>query len=658
MMDTLFSFLFLSCCGVASYLVVRGTPLRQRSYGRLPSFLGSAVVFLSVFFGTFLALGYVTLFSGIGVVNSFYAAVLSIVILLAVVACQKCWGSARLSLHLARTPCVRQGVRLPGNGVARYLAMLAAVVFGLIALMVAAVGFPRGYEVAAYHLPIAIHIFQTQSLGVWDEAFVHTLPANASILYGFLMTFLPERFVSLGHVPFLPVLLLTVYGIARRAAADESASVLASLGVLTIPVIAIPAFMADGDTAGLTLLTVAVYFIVSSELPPLRYAVAGLAMGLAFGFKLFHLMGGLFLFLAVGLQAWIGTSEAPIRRSFTAAARSMAMFGLPMLLMASFWLVRNYVELGNPLYPVHLGPAFDVLGWREAPDYAALLDIQHHWVRSSLEWLVYPWIEWHYAGLYYNNNAGLGAFFAATVPVAFLFVLLDTVRRLKNREGKRSLEVRFILICGVLFILACWWVLGNRQPRYASAALLLLLPLVAVTLSSTTGRARGAYEGVVAICILWMFFVFFSREFVEFGDRFIYSKHYRRHQYYEYPPAVDRLRPGSTIINFSGRDQNFSLFGSSHQNQVISLMRSVSTFGIEPSLEWGLSLEEATKGVRLSGPLLKDLKVTHVYLASHVRMFLDDCVTLREIDRLDRNPVNQVPLDPPKILYAIEYCSE
>src|SRR5438094_1354771 len=51
----------------------------------------------------------------------------------------------------------------------RLLVLGTLVVFLAVGIMVS-LGFPRGYEPAAYHLPIAIHIIQTHSFVPWDMA--------------------------------------------------------------------------------------------------------------------------------------------------------------------------------------------------------------------------------------------------------------------------------------------------------------------------------------------------------------------------------------------------------------------------------------------------------------------------------------------------------
>ena len=79
--------------------------------------------------------------------------------------------------------------------------VVAGGFIGVAALLV--IGFPRGYEANAYHLPSAVNFFRDGSLHIWDNAYLHTLPANASLWDGFWLRLLPERFVAVVNLPLI-----------------------------------------------------------------------------------------------------------------------------------------------------------------------------------------------------------------------------------------------------------------------------------------------------------------------------------------------------------------------------------------------------------------------------------------------------------------------
>jgi 4-amino-4-deoxy-L-arabinose transferase-like glycosyltransferase len=104
---------------------------------------------------------------------------------------------------------------------------------------------------------------------------------------------------------FLIPLAAVSYKTARGIGADKTASTLSALGLMTIPIMLVPAFDAVSDVPGVAFLGVSIYFALFRPTGTLRdLAVAGLAAGLAFGFKSLHLIGIGYLAVIVGVRAW------------------------------------------------------------------------------------------------------------------------------------------------------------------------------------------------------------------------------------------------------------------------------------------------------------------------------------------------------------------
>ncbi|MGH7825193.1 MAG: hypothetical protein ACREQ7_08470 [Candidatus Binatia bacterium] len=606
-------------------------------------FLAWIVLFFVTLFGSFHILGYINLATDLPVVGPIHAAVIAGIALLA--------GALSLPWRAQKGMFAEpsgNGLEL-GSRLDRIAAVATLGTFIVIGIMLVR-GFPRGYESTAYHLPIALHTFQSQSLKIWDTVAIHAYPANASVYFAFLLGSIPERLVTAGNLVFLVPLFVAIYGLGRATGADPSASRWAALGILTVPIVAFGASEAAADVAGLTFLAIAIYFAISTSGSRLLYsALSGLAAGLAFGFKSFHLISIGFLFVMIVLQErWSAPGQTRLG-SLWSTVRPATVFGFSAMAIASFWLVRNYIELGNPLYPVHYG-FFDVLGWTKAPDadFAEVSDTQFEWVRSTAEWALYPWLEWQYAGQNFKASSGLGAFFAATVPVACLIGFTEVIKQ----ENKHWPAIASLLSGGA-FVLFIWAFLGDRQPRYAIGALPFLVPLVASMINLTEGRKRRILEIIIATCILAMLFVVFSHKLVEFGRRFVYAGQNSRHAFYDYPEMVDRLPAGSTVVNFARRTLNYGLFGSRHQNRVISYTESYRNLAI-PTTDW--IPEEAPEFAQLKYSTLRTLGATHIVTEGSPRLLFDDCVSLEQLDRLDKNPGLGTPLTRPFTLYEIKYC--
>ncbi|HWO43250.1 MAG TPA: hypothetical protein VNO43_15715 [Candidatus Eisenbacteria bacterium] len=547
----------------------------------------------------------------------------------------------------ARIPLFRPLVKvaLPsGSGRHRKVAIGAMVTFALVGLMLVR-GFPRGYESTAYHLPIAVHMFQAQSLEVWDTVGIHAYPANISVYFGFLLGFIPERLVAAGGMVFLVPLFVAIYALSRATTAEIDAARWAALGILTIPIVAFGAFEAAADVPAIVFLAIALYFAVTTPASPV---LSGLAAGLAFGFKPLHLISIAFLFVVLLLREWASRDHSGLNR-FWSTGRPAILFGFSTLGIASFWLVRNYVELGNPLYPIHYG-FFDLLGWAKAPDadFADVGMTQFEWVRTPAEWFLYPWLEWHFAGQNFKASSGLGAFFAATVPVACAVSFVQVFRTGTDRQPLAY------LLTGGTFVLFTWALLGDRQPRYAMAALVFLVPLVAAMISLTQGSQRRFLEWIIGLCVFVMLFVIMSKEVVEFGRRFVYARQNTRHAFYRYPETIDRLPEGSTVVNFARRTLNYGLYGEKHRNRVIGYFNAYRSVAV-PTTDW--IPESAPEAARLEFSTLKKLGATHLVTEGSPRLLLDGCVSLQQLDSLDINPGLGTPLEKPITLYQISYCN-
>jgi hypothetical protein len=650
-MQALLSVCYLIECSVIAAVITRATPA---SGPDLPlfRFLVWWVIFFTAFFGGFHILGYVNLATNLPMVNIHYAAAIGFIAVCG--ACTWCAGKKPGLLH-ARAMAgdlrsLTADILGPQAGLGKRLAIITFLIFAVVTLMLL-FGYPRGYEATAYHLPIAAHTFQSQSLKIWDASFMHTYPANASLYFGYLLGFVPEHWVSAANLIFLIPLSAAVYALGRATGGDEVGSVFATLGLVTIPIVGFSAFEATADLGGITFLAVGLYFATAQSGPLFTSRLlSGFASGLAFGFKSLHLMNIVVLFTVALLQDWRSAQSHAGLRRFRKIIQPATVFSVAILATATFWLVRNYVQLGNPLYPVYLS-IFDLFHWTHPPDkdWSNGYFVQLEWVRSSGEWFVYPWIEWHKFGENFKSSSGLGAFFATTVPVACVVTLVGTLRG----EGKRYTAAP-VLLGGGFSVLALWAYLNVRELRFAMGALVFLVPLVAAMISLTTNRPRRALEVVLTVCISCMLFVIFSKQLVTFGTNFIYADHRRRHSFYGYPEMVDRLPPGSTVVNFARRTLNYGLYGSTHQNKVISFREAFRILGIQTS---DYIPEEAPEAAHLTYSALKSLGATHIVTEGTPRLLLDQCTSLEQLDQLDKVPGIETPLPRPFILYAIKYCA-
>jgi hypothetical protein len=194
-----------------------------------------------------------------------------------------------------------------------------------------------------------------------------------------------------------------------------------------------------------------------------------------------------------------------------------------------------------------------------------------------------------------------------------------------------------------------------REPRYAMGALVFLIPLVAKMMNLTDGPSRGAIEVISAICVSFMLGVILSIQLVDFGARAIYAGQNSRHRYFVYPEIVDRLAPGSTVVNFARRTMNYALFGSTHNNRVIGYVESFRKVGIQTQ-DW--IPEEAPEAAHLKYSALKQMRATHFVTEGEPSLVFDDCVSLQQIERMDSDPNVGKPLARALTVYLVKYCDQ
>lgn len=522
---------------------------------------------------------------------------------------------------------------------------LGLLVFGLVRIT----GYPIGIEGLAYHLPIGVHAFQTGSLRIWDPAFMHAYPANQSLYLGFLLGIFPEHLVSAANIPFLALLALALVGLGRTVTQDSDAASLAALGIATMPIVIRASETIESDIGGMALLAVAAYFtLTGAGRKRDRYALAGIAAGLAFGFKSLHLVGAVVLGFIAAVHEYRGDGNGG--SSLPRAVRSFSLFTAAGLAAGSFWLLRNYVEFGNPLYPVFLPHIFSLLGWTEPPDgfIVGNLGTQLLWVDSGWEWLLYPWRE--------RGSLNLGPFFALLAPVSVFYAVWRLAgKRLANRFTLAA------MLTGCLVISAIWWLLGDRQPRYATGALVFLAPLTAWTLSQLDNRVRRFFNCVVVLAMFLAFSLSLFSSGLDLVRRTALTNQSERFLFYQYPREIDELPAGSVVVNlgFDHRDGgnhrtrtwHYPLLGKELTNRVVSFSEAVRLFAASPYET------QNAPAYRLSVKGLRAINATHLFVIGKIDVEFEDGLSLIEQGRLDENPVTRTPLDEPRVLYQIRYVN-
>ncbi|NOT12416.1 MAG: hypothetical protein HOP23_11390 [Methylococcaceae bacterium] len=519
----------------------------------------------------------------------------------------------------------------------------------LVLLLLLIIGYPRGFEVTAYHLPIAVNFFRDKTLSVWDHAYMHAYPANMSLWIGFWLQILPEKVVSIVDLPFAIYLSYVVFVLAKMVGSDRNTAILLAIGILSIPIFGFSSIELGSDVAGVACLVAALVLALAGRRNDFYLAlVSGLAAGLAYGFKSLHLVGsgliGMLILLGFARQA-----EAGIRSWGSLDFGRALLFITGFLILAGPWLLRNWLEFNNPLYPIHFGRVFDFLGFASAPDFSLeeRTYTQFEWVKKTLEWFFYPWVEWQFINQNFKHNSGLGAFFALTVPAAWFIwswiIGMSAWHKFTKSDKPTFYAIWPGFVCYLIgtAIIIVWALLGDRQPRYLMGGIPFLVVLYGTLSNWASSKIKRL--GYVMLCLTstLMMIVLVITFMLRQGGHLQTLTIPTRSDYYEYPKVLDTLPSGAVVGNLAGRVWHYALFGSGLNNHVIPSTRMEELFFRNG--HWVLDYDQIHK-----------LGINYLFVEGNIKATSNKCLKLVEIGNIKINPYNKVPLTYPRFVYQLE----
>jgi len=356
-------------------------------------------------------------------------------------------------------------------------------------------------DTLTFHLPSIGAWLQSGS--VWRVDQFTPLLGNGSyphngdlIVASLLAPFEFDAFIRLVNAPFVVLAGLSVYAIARELAAPRATAVLSGALFAAMPVVSYAAY--DGVK------TDAIMWAAfgSSALFLLRHlrlggasnlVLAGLGLGIAFGTKWYGVSA------AVIMMAVWATAALVSRTSVRAVVRGGAILGGLIAAAGGFWLVRNAVESGSPLFPVAVPPL-----WDTPHDFARVCagySIADYLGDGGI------WVDYVYPA-YRDNYAAAGALIGLGWLVAAVLCAFALVRRSRppGLSGAATLvTATAALACA--YAVTPYSALGlDDQPfqigantRWLVPALLLAAALLAWTLGRVGRVPRTIVEAVALV---------------------------------------------------------------------------------------------------------------------------------------------------------------
>ncbi len=287
------------------------------------------------------------------------------------------------ALALAALPELKALLRcLPRRPARPAWAWLLVGGMGLMALVLALLP-PTGWDALVYHLQGPRLYLEAHRLIAVPENFYLNWPAQVEMLFTWGMLLKGDTLAKLFHWVFWPLIAFLLYDLTRRTVHARAGRWAVALWA-GVPVAAELAGLAYVDL-GLTafVLAAVVAFLRWSETQRAGWLIlSALFAGLALATK----YTAVTWLLSLGLLLIYDARRRHQRPLPWIAGRTVG-YGLLAGLVASPWLIKNWIVTGNPIYPFLFGG----VAWNETRA-AWLTWVDRGYSRNLLDYLALPWL--------------------------------------------------------------------------------------------------------------------------------------------------------------------------------------------------------------------------------------------------------------------------
>lgn len=241
---------------------------------------------------------------------------------------------------------------------------IISILFGPILFLLfakffnAALQIPLEYDSIAYHLPFIAQWLQNGSLNeVYYSAFAGPIsyyPSNYELLD--LWTFLPftnDFFANLLNFSLFAVLGVVIWRILRNLKIDQNTAIISTAIPFYMPIFLHQAGLPLVDLFFALSFAISIFFLQeiynNKEEKYSDFLLFGLSLGLFIGTKYLGLVyGALIVFLLILISFY------KFKRKKINMLKAGTITVIGILLTGSFFYIRNWIDSGNPLFPVDL----------------------------------------------------------------------------------------------------------------------------------------------------------------------------------------------------------------------------------------------------------------------------------------------------------------
>ncbi|NIR48836.1 phospholipid carrier-dependent glycosyltransferase, partial [candidate division KSB1 bacterium] len=431
--------------------------------------------------------------------------------------------------------------------------------------------YPQGADGIYYRLPLAVRWLQEGSLSIPPKTWRYALPGNAEIPMMILLGVGWQGLALLFNLLGTLILICSVYLIALKCGASRAAAFISALIMASVPLINFQSFLAYTEVYGSSFIMAAIaLFLYRHDMLKTgksnrflsSIVLSGLAMGIAIGTKVAFLVYGGVFFVTVFVALLLERNGHGRSLKFLTA-----MVLVAMLVPSIFWFGRAFFTTGNPFYPTKVEmfgrtifDGFTIEFMRPKAQY-------HDFVDSRIEWPLYPWTEKNARQFNYSERGGLGASFAAFVPLGVLYALYSSFRS----RGQNSDTLKKVFLSFLFLGLPIWFFVLGEVPRYG-IPLMAFTVILSVPLIDLLLKLHPRFLGLLLIATFATTSIISA--FIPLRSLLgrVYRGEKTRAEIYHYPPVIDELPKGSILMNLGRLHlNNFALAGKRLSNKVIPI---------------------------------------------------------------------------------------
>ena len=210
---------------------------------------------------------------------------------------------------------------------------------------------PFGWDSLNYHFTFAVEWLKHGNLSIpptiFDDPSPSYYPINGSLFYLWLIFPLKNVFLAdLGQVPFFVLSVVAVYGVSRNIGLDKRYSFYAAGLFLLVPNFfkQLQIAYVDAMVVGLYMAAVNYLLILRNKFNWQNVLLFSISVGLLIGTKTIALPYSAVLFIPF--------SYLCLKNRFKLYYLILSI--IPIFLLGGFSYLKNFLETGNPMYPLNL----------------------------------------------------------------------------------------------------------------------------------------------------------------------------------------------------------------------------------------------------------------------------------------------------------------